>query len=179
MSKLLRLSIPQSGRRSTLPLIVLLSTFLIASCTSPLVDSGGGRAAIVVKHSDGSTSSACVTFDGDEIDGEELLNLSGIPYVADFGNSMGSILCSIEGDGCNFPSEKCFCDCSKPGSCAYWGYFVKDEEGGWVYAPIGARLRKVVDGDLDAWVWVETGGFGQVKDSSLVPDVVFEEICEG
>lgn len=134
-------------------------------------------AAIVVQHADGNTTSECVTFEGEKIDGEELLNLSGIPYVADFGNSMGSILCSIEGEGCDFPGEKCFCQCSEPGSCAYWAYFVKDEVGNWIYAPIGARLREVVDGDLDAWMWIETGSFGQVQDSSNVPEVSFDEIC--
>jgi hypothetical protein len=158
-------------------LLLIVVAILVSGCVSSEPNGDGGRAAIVIQHADGNTSDACVTFEGDEIDGEELLNLSRIPYVADFGNSMGSILCSIEGKGCDFPGEKCFCQCSQPGSCAYWAYFVKNEDGDWVYAPIGARLRKVVDGDLDAWVWIETGGFGQVQGSSKVPDVNFAEIC--
>jgi hypothetical protein len=156
-----------------------LCTFLISSCISPTEIKGEGRAAIVVQHSDGNITIACVSFDGEEIDGEDLLNQSGISYVADFGNSMGSILCSIEGDGCNFPSEKCFCQCSKPGSCAYWSYFIRDESGKWIYAPIGARLRKVKDGDIDAWIWVEGAGFGQIQDTTIMPNTKFDDICEG
>lgn len=158
-------------------LTLFIHIILISGCT--LADESGveGRAAILVQHSDGETTTACVSFEGEEIDGEELLNQSGVPYVADLGNSMGSILCSIEGDGCNFPSEKCFCQCSDPGSCAYWSYFVKGENGDWVYAPVGARMREVHDGDFDAWVWVEGAGFGQIQDSLVLPEISFEDIC--
>jgi hypothetical protein len=156
-----------------------LCIVLLSSCISPAENEIEGRAAIVVQYADGNITSACVSFDREEIDGEDLLNESGISYVADFGNSMGSIICSIEGEGCNFPGEKCFCQCSEPGSCAYWSYFIKDESGGWIYAPIGARLRKVKDGDLDAWVWVEGAGFGQIQDTTMMPDLNFEDICTG
>ena len=151
---------------------------MLAGCITPPENGEGGRAAIVVQHADGSLITSCVSFDGDEIDGEDLLNQSGINYMADFGNSMGSILCSIEGKGCDFPNEKCFCQCSQPGSCAYWSYFIKDESGGWIYAPIGARLRKVHDGDVDAWIWVEGAGFGQIQDGSSMPELGFEDICK-
>lgn len=167
------------SKKFVLLILSFFGAFLLSSCVTEVPIGDGGQAAIVVQHADGTVRSACVSFEGVEIDGEDLLNLSGISYIADFGNSMGSILCSIEGDGCDFPGEKCFCHCSEPGSCAYWAYFVKTEEGRWTYAPIGARLRKVGDGDLDAWVWIEAAGFGQVQDSSIVPNVDFEDICGG
>jgi hypothetical protein len=124
-------------------------------------------------------STSCVYFEGEDINGEDLLNLADIEYVADVGNSMGSIICSIENQGCNFPSEDCFCQCSEPGSCAYWSYFIQNEDGDWIYAPIGARMRTIEDGDLDAWIWIEGTDFGQSQDATSLPEINFEDICEG
>jgi hypothetical protein len=163
--------------QGVLLVFLLTGLFFIAGCVVSGEGTGESRAAIVIQYADGNTSTACVTFQEDEIDGQELLDRSAFSYVADYGNPMGSIICSIEGSGCDFPNEKCFCNCSEPGSCSYWAYFIRAENDDWVYAPLGARLRKIHHGDIDAWIWVDSLGFGQIEGTAGLPEVSFENIC--
>lgn len=167
-----------SSRRGIFLALSIIGATFIAGCVVSDGGSGESRAAILIQHADGRSSSTCITFPGEEINGQELLDLSAYAYVADHGNPLGSIICSIEDSGCDFPNEKCFCECSEPGSCSYWAYFVRAESGDWVYAPLGARMRKVHHGDVDAWVWVDSLGFGQIEGTGELPEVHFEDICE-
>jgi len=130
-----------------------------------------------VLHADGSQITKCIQFQGEEITGEDLLNLSEIPYISDVTNPMGSIVCSIDGEGCNFPAEKCFCQCGNTGPCTYWTYFALTEQGEWVYAPVGAKGRKIHHGDVDAWVWLSKASKDVESANATVPVVTFEEIC--
>ena len=150
-------------------------SLLFASCVAAPETGQQSRAGIIVQHASGQLTTRCVTFEGEETNGEALLNLSNIPFVADVGNSLGSIVCSIEGEGCLFPEENCFCECSGLGACTYWSYFIMSEDQKWTYAPVGARMRNIHDGDLDAWVW----GAGANSGGDLtLPDMQFEDVCE-
>jgi len=119
----------------------------------------------------------CIRFQEEEITGEQLLKLSEIPYVADFTNPMGSKVCSIDGQGCNFPAEDCFCQCGNTGPCIYWAYFALNQDGDWVYAPVGPQGRTIHDGDVDAWSWLRRASKNDPTIQPSLPDTNFETIC--
>jgi hypothetical protein len=55
--------------------------------------------------------------------------------------------------------------------CAYWNYYYRDPgEADWTYSPLGAALRKVKPGSVEAWVW----GDGHTPPAD---DLTFEAIC--
>jgi hypothetical protein len=156
---------------------VAATCLLLAACAAATPSpSAAGRAGLVVAHSDGSFSATCVTFEGAEISGEDLLRDSGFEVSLDSGNALGSLVCSIGNDGCAFPDEACLCRCRGAGPCSYWAYFNWDTDSGWTYAVQGAKLRRVHDGDLDAWVWLDRSLPGEAV--PLPPaDFTFESIC--
>jgi hypothetical protein len=78
----------------------------------------------------------------------------------------GAAVCRIEGVGCDFPEEQCFCECLGS-ECAYWSYWHL-ENGEWVYAGRGASLHMVRDGDIEAWVW-GGGTYGKTAGKPVLP----------
>ncbi len=129
------------------------------------------QAGLVVQFGDGRIEARCVAFEGDEINGADLLTRSGLDLLADTSSGMGITVCQIEGEGCDFPAEPCFCQCSGGGDCAYWNYFYRDVGAtDWSYSALGAMLRKVKPGSVEGWVW----GAGHTP-----PDdqLTFEAIC--
>lgn len=167
------------AKKPGLIIIALALGLLSTSCISAPEPGLQSRAGIIVQHANGELTTSCVTFEGEETNGEALLNLSKIPFIADSGNSLGSIVCSIEGEGCLFPEENCFCECSGPGECSYWSYFIKTNDQQWAYAPVGARMRTIRDGDLDAWVWGSGENGAKDRAHPLLPDLRFEDVCAG
>jgi hypothetical protein len=84
---------------------------------------------------------------------------------------MGITVCKIEGEGCAYPSEPCFCQCMGGSDCAYWNYFYRDPgQAEWTYSALGAVLRRVQPGSVEAWVW----GDGH---SPPAADLTFQAIC--
>ena len=159
---------------------LLVASLVLAACapaTTAPSPTGSGRAGLVVRHRDGGQQTACVEFSGNGITGEELLLQSGLDARLDMGNALGSLACSIDGEGCAFPEEPCLCECDAPGACGYWGYFGWDEErDSWTYAVLGARLRRLQDGDLDAWVWLDSTG-PEVVAAALPEGISFDQVC--
>jgi hypothetical protein len=160
--------------------MVVAGFALVAGCLSACASTpsvgAGGRVGLVIRHADGRTETACVAFDGDSISGEDVLSQSGLDVRLDASNAMGSLVCSIDGEGCAFPEEPCLCQCDQPGACGYWAYFGWDAELGWVYASQGARLHRLSDGDLDAWVWL-TGTGPEAVRAALPQGVSFQDVC--
>lgn len=131
----------------------------------------GNRAGLVIQFGDGQVESRCVAFAQEEITGADLLAHSGLDMIIDASRGMGITVCSIEGVGCVYPAEPCFCECMGGGECAYWNYFYRDPgETEWIYSALGAVLRKVRPGSVEAWVW----GDGQTPPPA---DLAFEDIC--
>jgi len=118
---------------------------------APLQAAAPGQAAVVVQFGDGNWLARCVTFEGEEISGLELLEQASLEARVD-----GGTVCSIEGEGCGDPQEPCFCACL-PGSgqCLYWSYWFW-QDGEWRYSGIGAGQRRLRDGDVDGWAWGST-----------------------
>jgi hypothetical protein len=114
----------------------------------------GHRAGLVVLGEDGQTVTSCISFQEDELSGAELLTRSSLEVILDLSGFMGVTICQIEGLGCAFPEEPCFCQCMGGGGCAYWNYYYRDGVGDeWVYSPLGAALHKARHGSVEAWVW--------------------------
>jgi hypothetical protein len=120
------------------------------------------RAALIVQFGDGSYITRCVSFAEDSVAGLELLTRSGLEA-----SLWGGAVCRIQGEGCDFPAQPCFCQC-KGSSCQYWSYWHWRDDR-WVYSQIGSGDYRVHSGDLDAWLW----GDAQTPPVALS----FAEIC--
>ena len=154
-------------------LLLLLSSCATAADLTP---GPQGRVGLIVRHSDGRVETACVPFSGD-VTGEDVLLQSGLEVRMDMANALGSLVCSIDGEGCAFPEEACLCECDQPGACGYWAYFSWDAaRSSWIYNSLGARARHLTDGDLDAWVWLESTGPEEVA-AAMPEGITFEGVC--
>jgi hypothetical protein len=129
------------------------------------------RAGLVIVLGDGQVETRCVSLEGEEITGADLLARADLEAVLDPSSGMGITVCQIEGVGCAFPAEPCFCQCMGGGECTYWNYFYRDPgDTEWLYSALGAALRKVRSGSVEAWVW----GDGQ---SAPDGDLTFDAVC--
>ena len=141
-------------RRAVSVLVVALAVVLLASRVlgqpqrSVLAQEPQNLAGVVVQFGDGTFVSRAVPFSGDSISGIDLLEGSGLHVVRS-----GGVACRIESDGCDFPSEPCFCQCSAsaPG-CSFWSYW-QSRDGRWSFSPSGAADRQARHGEIDGWHW--------------------------
>lgn len=120
------------------------------------------QAVLVVQFGDDSYVTRCISFSEESITGLELLRRSGLDIA-----TWGAAVCRIEQMGCDYPAERCFCQCLAP-PCRFWSYW-RWREGHWIYSQVGAGYHKVRNGDVYAWVW----GDGQ-SPPSIVP---LEPLC--
>jgi len=134
------------------------------------------QAGLVVRFGDGALYTACVDLGpDDQATGEEVLRASGLETIIDYNSGFGGgTVCQIGDQGCNFPAEKCFCQCTlKPGDpCVYWTYFFQ-RDGEWRYSVEGASRRVVRPGDVEGWAW----GLGTVDSGAQPPLIPFEQLC--
>jgi len=133
------------------------------------VAEGPHRAALVVAFGEGQVQARCVEFAEAQVSGADLLRRSGLAVVLNETQGLGAAVCAIEGVGCQFPAEDCFCQC-RGAACRYWTYW-RLEGGKWVYSGVGASSRLLSDGDADAWVW----GDGKKPP----PPLTFADVCPG
>lgn len=129
------------------------------------------RAAVVIQHGDGTLFSACVAFDEPSISGLELLRRAGVSISQDSSSGLGTMICALGGEGCNYPAENCLCQC-QGATCTYWQYWHLIE-GEWQYSGIGAASWEVTDRSVDGWVW----GEGDPSGGERPPATSFDEIC--
>jgi hypothetical protein len=120
------------------------------------------RAALIIQFGDGSYITRCVSFAEDSIAGLELLTRSGLET-----SLWGGAVCRVQGEGCDFPAQPCFCQC-KGSSCQYWSYWHRRDDR-WAYSQIGSGDYRVHNGDVEAWLW----GDAQTPPVALS----FAEIC--
>jgi hypothetical protein len=115
----------------------------------------------------------CVEFSEDEINGYEVLQHSGLDLNVDVSSSMGAAICRLDGEGCTYPEEECFCQC-QGSPCIFWSYWHLDGDS-WVFSNLGASNYKVSHGQVEGWAWGEGSSDG---DGIKPPVRKFEEICE-
>jgi len=109
-----------------------LGLILVAACGAPIATSNTSsssacvgasnphRAYVIVEHRSGATMQNCVGFSADFIDGQTLMDRSGIQYQANTITS-GKVVCQVDFEPKNF--SQCF-----PANQPYWALFI--ESGG-------------------------------------------------
>ncbi len=142
-----------------------------ASHAQPVDQSTRSLAGLVIQFGDGSVRELCVDLGGAERSGIELLRLSGLSVISE-DSVLGSMVCRIGGEGCDFPAEKCDCECQDLANCTYWAYYTS-RGGAWDYAAVGPAARTVRHGDVDGWAW----GRGTVSSGAKPPWRSFETLC--
>ena len=170
-------SAPASWHRRTgvwLALVFLLGSF--APVDSASAQEADNRAGLVIQFGDGSLRTVCVDLGPDgQATGEEMLRASGLATLIDYGSGFGGgTVCKIGSEGCGFPAQPCFCQCTmKPGDpCIYWSYFHL-RDGQWRYANHGVSSYVVGPGDVEGWA----GGLGAVGAGVQLPLITYEQIC--
>lgn len=133
---------------------------------------GGQQVGLVIRHGNGDVITQCVEIDDEEVSGYDVLAASNLDLSVDF-QSMGTAICRIDQEGCDFPGENCFCRCmSSP--CIYWSYW-QVEDGAWRYSDGGAANTRVRAGSVEGWSWGE--GVVGVEADNQPPLLTFTEIC--
>lgn len=159
------------GRRTVSIAVSLLAIFSLGLLPIPVSAGQPNRAGLAIRFEGDRIVTRCVEFEEKEITGSELIARSGLDVNIDSSRGLGITVCKIEGLGCDYPADACFCQCMGGGTCRYWNYYYRDPgQSEWIYSPLGALLRKVQPGSVEAWVW---------GDGHMPPDDVltFESIC--
>lgn len=152
-------------------LLSVLAALLMMLSPVKARSSTPNRVALVIRFGDGSTHTQCIEFNEPQISGLDVLMRSGLNIVYQPSGSMAAV-CKIQDDGCNYPAQPCFCQCSDGSSCLYWSYWhLKD--GAWQYSQLGASSYMVSNGDIEGWVW----GIGSPASAPQPPMVDFNSIC--
>jgi hypothetical protein len=128
-----------------------------AACSSPRASSSAGQftscvngaaahhAYVVVQHMSGGSLQRCVGFDGSEIDGQALMDQSGIQY-ASHQLSHGKAVCQVDNEPQQF--TQCF-----PQNQPYWALFIESNDK-WTSAPGGFTDTKLHDAEALGWHYV-------------------------
>ncbi|HMQ30887.1 MAG TPA: hypothetical protein PKD53_09170 [Chloroflexaceae bacterium] len=143
---------------------------LLLAATSVGAQANQQRAGLVVQYGDGRVETACVAFDEPELDGLELLERSGLPVVVQAGG-VGSAVCKIGPEGCDYPAESCFCR-REGARSIYWAFYTLDG-GAWAYASLGATGVQARDGDVHGWAW----GLGESGEGAVPPVLDHAAVC--
>jgi len=119
-----------------------------ASPTSSCVNGAAAHHAyVVVQHLSGATLQKCVGFSGDTINGQALMDQSGLEYNAQT-FSFGKAVCQVDNEPTSYP--KCFPD-NKP----YWALFV-ETGGAWASAASGYTTVNLHDKEALGWHYVQS-----------------------
>ena len=154
---------------------LLLSLTVLALKPVRAQDPYPHHAGLVIRFGDGSLHTACVDLGDDgQATGEEVLRAAGVSVIADYNSGFGAGVCKINNQGCDFPAEPCFCQCTlKPGeACVYWAYYHLDG-GQWQYSNLGASSYVVQSGAVQGWAW----GQGDPSSGAQPPIMTFDQIC--
>jgi len=117
-----------------------------ASPTSTCTNAGAAHHAyVVIEHHSGTSLQKCVGFAGDTIDGQSLMDQSGIEYKAQT-FSFGKAVCQIDNEPSQYSS--CF-----PQNQPYWSLFI-ETSGTWAAAPNGYTDAKLHDHEALGWNYV-------------------------
>jgi len=106
------------------------------------------HAYVVVQHMSGAWMEACVGFGGGFIDGQTIMDRSGIEYQAQPVSS-GKVVCQVDSEPSQF--SECF-----PQNRPYWALFI-DSGGRWAAADGGYTDVRLRDGDALGWHYVRAG----------------------
>lgn len=121
----------------------------------PISAQDANVAGLIVDYGDGRVSYAVIPFAEEEINGLELLNLSGLDVVSVGFGGLGDAVCQVGDTGCSVDDCRTrMCQTSDRES-PFW-QFSKLEGDEWLMVATGASGAKVADGDIYAWSWTGT-----------------------
>ncbi len=156
-----------SRERETAALVLVIVLFFTAT---PALAQTPGQVGLVVEAGDGQQTTRCVQLGPNVVTGADLLAASGLDVNVQ-SSGAGVAVCQIEGVGCSYPAQACFCQCMGGGECNYWNYYTREPgQATWTYSPQGAVLHQLQAGEVEAWVW----GNGQTPPSN---ELTFAAIC--
>lgn len=159
------------GNRSSVRNLALLFALAALLWAQPAGAQETNHAGLVVVGGDGTVDRRCVAFAEESISGYDLIVRAGFEVVSEQA-AMGATVCALDGEGCAFPREACFCQCQGR-ECTYWSYWQQDDGGVWRYSGAGAGNNRVRDGAVEGWVW----GPGSVSEAPAPPEATFAELC--
>ncbi|MBN1995207.1 MAG: hypothetical protein JW953_21135 [Anaerolineae bacterium] len=134
--------------------------------------SAPNRVGLLVVHGNGLVIKRCIEFSEPQITGYEVLEYSGLDLNVDVTNGTGSAICRIDNEGCTYPEEECFCQCSGGSACVFWSYWHLIN-GQWQFSQMGAGGYNVSNGEVEGWLW----GGGTAEGAAQPPVINFDEIC--
>jgi hypothetical protein len=102
---------------------------------------------VVVEHGSGTSLQKCVGFTGDTIDGQTLMDQSGIEYQAQT-FSFGKGVCQVDNEPAQFST--CF-----PANQATWWTFI-ETAGAWACAQTGYTAVTLHDKEALGWYYIQT-----------------------
>ena len=118
-----------------------------ATPTNSCANAGAAHHAyVVVQHLSGATVQKCVGFAGDTINGQALMDQSGVEYQAQT-FSFGKAVCQVDNEPTSYP--KCF-----PDKQPYWSLFV-ETGGAWASAANGYTTVNLHDKEALGWHYVQ------------------------
>jgi hypothetical protein len=158
-------SMVKSGRSRVVRWAALIFSIILASQLGPARAQTHNRAGLVIRYADGRVSAYCVRFDEPSITGFEALTRASVKAVVEPGG-LGVAMCALNGQGCAYPAQPCFCQC-QGANCAYWNYFHLID-GAWKYSQLGASASTLADGSVDGWSW---------GDKVAPPAYTIDQIC--
>jgi hypothetical protein len=167
-----------NGRIRHLAVVISLAALaglIPAPPSSRAAQTAPPQAGVVVRFGDGSVRTACVDLGEDgTATGEQVLRDAGLDVTITFEPGAGAAVCKIEQEGCDYPREGCFCQCTlAPGQpCRYWSYYHLGPNG-WIFANQGSSTYTVRAGAVEGWSW-GPGGIGQGVEPPLLS---FSDIC--
>jgi len=119
------------------------------SSTSPTAACANASAAhhayLVVEHLSGTSFQDCVGFSGDSIDGQTLMDQSGVKYQAQT-FSFGKAVCQIDNEPAQY--SQCF-----PQNQPFWALFV-ETGGAWAVSQTGYTQVTLHDKEAMGWRYV-------------------------
>jgi hypothetical protein len=129
----------------SLPLSLATATVAAPTCAG----AGPNHSTLVVTHADGSTVTRCVAFTADSINGQQLLDTSGIKWSGQ-SFSFGEAVCAIDGE------PAAYTECL--GKDNYWAAFTAGSDGTWQLAMVGISDITLHDGEAEGFRYVPTTG---------------------
>ena len=147
---------------------IALSLITLASWgLTPAVHADSGYAALLVLFGPDDFITECIPLPGD-MTAFDLVTASSMGVIMETDEDGDSAMCSIDGTGCAYPDEDCFCQCGS-GTCLLWTDWYWDDSQ-WEVS-LSSDERIISNGDIEAWAW----GDGL----SEPPIVSFADICPG
>ncbi|MCB9127541.1 MAG: hypothetical protein H6638_06490 [Ardenticatenales bacterium] len=157
-----------TGRSLHIPFLlitIVAAALLLAPATR--AQPAERRAGVVVQFGAGNVQRFCVDLGDDgSASGYEVLQATGLALILE-GSALGATVCQLDGVGCAYPSEGCFCQYP-----TYWSYS-RLVDGAWQYSSLGLTSTTVRGGDVEGWAW----GEGNANVGAAPPLIPFDQLC--